>query len=127
MDISSAPLNLVPTGQADELVAVPDCPGLYANRDGQVFVSRFGKIVEKKPYQMINHRLDNSNKNHKKTLYIHRVVARTFLGAPPPGKNIVRHLDGDPTNNAVSNLAWGDDEENYQDAVKHGVSLPRKS
>lgn len=31
-----------------------------------------------------------------------------------------RHLDGDPGNNALSNLCWGTRQENAQDKVRHG-------
>lgn len=53
---------------------------------------------------------------------VHRLVALAFIGEPPAGKNEVRHLDGDPTNNAPGNLAWGDTAENAMDKVAHGRS-----
>ena len=49
----------------------------------------------------------------------HRLVARAFLGAKPPGGQ-VRHLDGNCVNNAVSNLAWGSAAENTADRERHG-------
>lgn len=49
----------------------------------------------------------------------HRLVAEAFLGPRPEGMEI-RHLDGDPTNNPVSNLAYGTRSENMQDALRHG-------
>ena len=36
---------------------------------------------------------------------------------------MVRHLDGDPTNNRVGNLAWGTQADNMADAVRHGTTL----
>lgn len=60
-------------------------------------------------------------KNAKHHFYrVHRLVAIAFLGAPPPGHE-VRHLDGQPSNNKLSNLAWGTDSENGLDQVRHGT------
>lgn len=36
---------------------------------------------------------------------VHQLVAAAFLG--PSRGAIVRHIDGDPTNNAVTNLRYG--------------------
>lgn len=51
---------------------------------------------------------------------VHRLVAFCFLGKPPTKKHwLVRHKDGNPANNHVTNLAWGTDVENWEDRVKH--------
>ncbi|MGP5931510.1 NUMOD4 domain-containing protein [Corynebacterium glyciniphilum] len=50
---------------------------------------------------------------------VHQLVLRTFVRAPRPGEE-TRHLDGDPTNNRLENLAWGSHSENIQDVLKHG-------
>ena len=54
---------------------------------------------------------------------IHVIVARVFLPPPSPGQDRVRHLDGDPANNCVVNLAWGTQKENADDMIRHGRSL----
>ena len=48
----------------------------------------------------------------------HRIIAYAFL----PGKSldVVRHLDGNPLNNSLKNLAWGSFEDNEADKKKHG-------
>ncbi len=53
------------------------------------------------------------------THLVHRLVAETFYGPPAEGKTDVRHLDGDKTNNDLTNLAWGSRSENMLDVVKH--------
>lgn len=53
--------------------------------------------------------------------YIHRVVCDLFNGPQPEWSQCCRHLDGDKTNNAASNLAWGTDKENSDDKVLHGT------
>ncbi len=50
---------------------------------------------------------------------LHRIVLETFVGARPPGQEC-RHLDGNKENNALSNLAWGTQEENLVDRHNHG-------
>lgn len=50
---------------------------------------------------------------------VHRLVAAAFLGDCPDGCE-VRHLDGDPLNNAAKNLAYGSAAENRLDAYVHG-------
>ena len=49
---------------------------------------------------------------------VHRLVAEAFIGPLPAGQQ-TRHLDGDPTNNTVANLAYGSPRENQLDAVRH--------
>lgn len=58
---------------------------------------------------------------HQKTSKIYRLVAEAFLS-----KNdspLVRHLDGNPANNVLSNLAWGTYAENKADQQRHGRVL----
>lgn len=52
-------------------------------------------------------------------LKLHRMVALTFLGEPTGEQ--VRHLDGNPSNNAVTNLAYGSKSDNTYDSVLHGT------
>jgi hypothetical protein len=54
-----------------------------------------------------------------KGMMVHQLVARAFI-PNPKGYPLVRHLDGDRTNNRVENLAWGDDKMNANDAKGHG-------
>lgn len=59
--------------------------------------------------------------DHATTRYVHDLVAQAFLGDRPSPGHEVRHLDGDPLNNSVDNLAWGTRAENMRDAVRHGT------
>jgi len=55
--------------------------------------------------------------------YVHRLVCEAFHGPCPEGREC-RHKDGNPLNNAETNLTWGTKAENIADKVKHGASRP---
>ena len=50
----------------------------------------------------------------------HVLVAAAFLGPRPDGRE-VRHLDGNPANPRLSNLAYGTRAENRRDCIDHGT------
>ena len=51
--------------------------------------------------------------------YIHHLVMLAFVG-PAEGR-CVRHLDGDGSNNRLSNLVYGTMKENSNDRQQHGT------
>lgn len=53
-------------------------------------------------------------------IFLHRLLLENFVGPCPVGMEC-RHLDGNRTNNALSNLCWGTRSENVRDAIKHGT------
>ena len=53
------------------------------------------------------------------TVQVGRLVLLAFQGQPEPDQ-VCRHLDGSPSNNMPSNLAWGTHTENMQDRKLHG-------
>ncbi len=55
---------------------------------------------------------------------VHRIVLEAFVGKKPAGKEC-RHLDNNPANNHLCNLAWGTALENKMDAGFRGVSQRR--
>lgn len=58
-----------------------------------------------------------SKNNKTKNLYIHRLVAETFI-PNLDNKEEVNHKDGDTSNNTVTNLEWVDRKENMQHSFK---------
>ena len=55
------------------------------------------------------------------THWLHIVVLTAFAGPCPSGLQC-RHLDGNPANNARSNLKWGTPLENAADRDLHGTT-----
>lgn len=60
-------------------------------------------------------------KGSGKTFKVHTIVMLAFVGPRPQGMQI-RHLDGNPSNNKSSNLAYGTCRENQLDRRRHGTS-----
>lgn len=54
--------------------------------------------------------------------YLHQIILETFVGPCPPGKEGRHFPDGDPTNNAITNLSWGSRSRNQRDRVAQGNS-----
>ena len=108
-------------------------PGYSVDDSGAVYSRRLnsGRMCNSKRKEL---KFDQSGKQpHKrvslsvngdiKRMLVHRLVAEAFLKPPEGGRTIIRHLDGDPTNNNVDNLAWGTYVENEEDKKRHGRNL----
>ena len=94
---------------------IPDYPNYEVSNYGRVRSwtgNKKGKLLATRKDKCGYVTLGLSNKDGRKT----------FVGERPKGLQI-RHLDGNPGNNYLSNLAYGTPKENGQDAVKHGTSL----
>lgn len=57
--------------------------------------------------------------NEQRKVRVHTLVLEAFVGPPPAGTEC-RHLDGNPANNSIENLAWGTSSQNKWDRVRHG-------
>ena len=103
---------------------------LFITPTGELWTRAWGRYrqlfgsVNDKGYRQITY----SRVNEKfAVLYVHRLVCFHFHGAPPDGKNQVRHLNGRPSNNHPHNLAWGDGAEQNADRRCHGTGNTGRS
>lgn len=96
----------------------------------QYKISNKGRIIsyyERKP-RMLKMRVDRNGYRYAdlwehKERYVKsvaRLVLLAFVGRPKSGQTVSRHLDGNPLNNYVTNLAWGTPSENEIDKLAHG-------
>ena len=60
-----------------------------------------------------------------KTIKVHRAVALTFLGVRAEGM-VIRHLDGNPENNNIDNLAYGTPSENTLDGYVYAKKIRKQ-
>lgn len=97
----------------------PLYPNLEIHTSGHVRRLSTGNILTPctKPtgYKYVTERRQGKKKN----LYVHALVAECFLG-DRSGKE-VNHIDGDKSNNALSNLEYVTHKENMQHAQKSGL------
>lgn len=94
------------------------------NYEGLYWVSNFGRVKSKrkilKPINGEYLKVGLSKNGVQKTLYIHRLVAETFLVKNKPEIN---HKDEDKHNNCLSNLEFVTHKEN----MNHGTKQDRES
>lgn len=76
------------------------------------------KATNRKGYVVVNLRRPGTAKTH----LVHRLVLAAFVGPSPEGME-TRHLNGDPCDNRLPNLAYGTPVENATDKTRHGTSL----
>lgn len=124
MPFGSKVLKEISGVDTGDLVSIPGFPGYYATRDGRVFCLReMSQRLWPDGYYRVN--LGGKAKGHPR-VGVHQAVAMAMLPREPE-QNVVRHLDGSRTNNAVENLAWGTVQENANDMVRHGRSRRGKN
>lgn len=86
----------------------------------KIYLYRSPKIltphVDKNGYTIVSLCFKGTVKKKK----VHRLLLSTFVRQPEDGE-VTRHLDGNPGNNRLSNLAWGTPTENEADKRKHGT------
>lgn len=111
---------------------IPDLPHYGISSDGRTWTQkrRCGTKVcisdqwrELKPTpQYVGHMLQTFNVGGRKVYrLVHRLVLEVFFGPCPEGMEC-RHLDGNPGNNRLDNLAWGTKKENQADSRRHGTA-----
>ena len=92
---------------------------------GQVYSFKGSKVIRRKPtlnksgYCYVNLKDNGRIKNAR----VHRLVAEAFI-SNPNDLPYVNHIDGDKTNNHVSNLEWCTASENSRHALSKGMLKP---
>jgi len=58
--------------------------------------------------------------NIKKTIFIHQLILKTFIGPCPEGMVSCHHPDPSQSNNHIDNLRWDTRKANEADKIKQG-------
>lgn len=92
-------------------VPIKDYPNYSINEKGEVKSIYVSKILKPRTAGRGYYCYQLRNENGVKNEYIHRLVAKTFIPNP---HNLpqVDHIDGNKSNNNVSNLRWVSNYEN---------------
>ena len=104
----------------DNEIAKEYMDGYYVTTEGRVYSTKRDKWlslhVPKRKYMGY----PEFKLNGETTTRVHRCVAKLFL-EPIEGKDQVNHIDGDKTNNCISNLEWVTQKENQEHAWIEGL------
>lgn len=96
-----------------------DWPDCEVSADGKFW--RHGKekavCIGRVGYKVVQRSVNNKTKQK----YLHRVLLEAFVGPCPDGCEAL-HINGDRTDNRLSNLRWGTRKENVADAIRHGTA-----
>lgn len=116
--------------QSEDYYKFVPCKGyenrICINKAGQVFSLLTNKILRTaifpNGYEVLC-LMFQTPKRHTKTLYIHRLLAETFI-PNPENKKTVNHIDGNKLNNIISNLEWATQSENNIHALRNNLRTP---
>lgn len=109
-----------------EMKAIPQYPGYYADCNGNIYSMRSGscrKLSQRLHRGYLHVTVRDSNcpvKEHKEP--VHKLILNAFVGSRQ-GEQVCRHLNGNATDNRLSNLCWGTAQENVQDSIRHGTAV----
>ena len=99
---------------------IPGFEGHYSVSDRGAVVNARGKTLSPRDTGTGHLQLALYKDNQRHNLQVHRLVLAAFVGPCPDGME-VRHLNGDPTDNRLTNLKYGTSAENKQDMLRHGT------
>jgi hypothetical protein len=114
----------------EEWRPIPSFPSYSASSLGRIYSrprehTKGGVLktrISRRKYREVRlHRADG----YSRTCRVHALVCEAFYGMAPERQG-ARHLDGDSLNNLATNLCWGTQAENLEDARRHGTMPPRR-
>lgn len=101
-------------------VEIPICPMWFISKDGDVWTGKHNKMMTPTTNGVGYYQLIYRDKGTRKKHYIHRLVAKVFIGPIEKGL-CVNHKDGIKSNNHYTNLEIVTRKENNDHAVETGL------
>ncbi len=103
---------------------VPVYQNRYVTRDGRAFSLHRGAIRElRRTFDRRGYiRTSVMVNDEERSISLHRLVIMAWGRLPRDGEE-VRHLNGNPSDNRIDNLAWGTHRENEADKRLHGTMV----
>ena len=94
----------------------------YATEDGHIYSEHLKRLIseytDKDGYKKV--RLSNGD-GTRKVFSVHRLILETFCPNENSSNLQVNHIDGNKTNNCISNLEWVTCKQNIQHGYKMGL------
>jgi hypothetical protein len=112
--------------RVSRLGAIERCMHSFA-RAGGTIVTYPAKPLKTQSMQRGHQRVILHKGGKRSIHFLHHLVLLSFGYLRPSPSSVVRHLDGNPHNNALDNLTWGTHQENAIDACFHGTTLKKLS
>lgn len=96
-----------------------DIPGYWISTKARVWSALSMSFIEGTPLRSGHIDMSLKCEGRRVHRYLHRLVAEAFI-PNPHGYPEVRHLNDDPSDNEIDNLAWGTQYDNVQDSIQNG-------
>lgn len=97
------------------------------NEQGQIWSPyRGGKYLTPCPTQKGYYRIVLQTNQGRKTFQLHRLVLETFNPVDNCENLEVNHIDGDKSNNNLSNLEWCSGSFNVRHSLESGLKIPAR-
>lgn len=101
-------------------------PGLFATPAGYAFHRIADPATNQYIWLSLNPYTDKDGYLYvrttgNKSVRIHQLVMESFGPERPSPKHVIRHLDDNKRNNAITNLRWGTHRQNCWDAIHNGT------
>ena len=120
---STAFIPPLPVLPACEIRLIPTFPGYAITNTGQVWSMRLHGYWKQKKIstgEKSRRRVHLRHNGTYTTKSIAHLLLEAFVGPCPPGQE-ARHLNDDPSEDALHNIAWGTHAENMFDIHRNGT------